>query len=71
MFVRKLLMGQGRMLMDKLETHAEKNGLQRLWNAFNYSLHALVAAAFRQEAILALFLIPIALFLPFVEIGEC
>lgn len=46
-----------------------KTGLTRLVNAFRYSLDGLAAAyrhedAFRQETLLALALIPVALFLP-------
>ena len=46
-----------------------KTGLRRVWNAFNYSLSGLRAAyacedAFRQEALLAALLIPLALYLP-------
>ncbi len=46
-----------------------KTGLRRLWNAFHYSLAGFSAAfknedAFRQESLLALVLIPTALFLP-------
>lgn len=46
-----------------------KTGLKRLWNAFHYSLAGFSAAfknedAFRQESLLALVLIPTALFLP-------
>ncbi len=42
-----------------------KTGLRRIWNAFNYSLAGLRAAfrhedAFRQEAILATILLPLA-----------
>ena len=42
-----------------------KTGLRRVWNAFHYSRAGLQAAyrhedAFRQEALLALFLIPLA-----------
>ncbi|MFN7086525.1 MAG: diacylglycerol kinase [Burkholderiales bacterium] len=49
--------------------HKGKTGLQRIWNAFFYSLDGLAAAfrhedAFRQEILLALVLIPIALYLP-------
>jgi diacylglycerol kinase (ATP) len=45
-----------------------KTGLRRVWNAFHYSLDGLRAAwshedAFRQELILAIILIPLALFL--------
>lgn len=43
-----------------------KTGLIRIWNAFNYSLDGLAAAfrledAFRQEVLLAVVLIPLAL----------
>jgi diacylglycerol kinase (ATP) len=43
-----------------------KTGMQRLWNAFGYSLHGFSSAfrhedAFRQEVLLAAVLIPIAL----------
>lgn len=46
-----------------------KTGLIRIWNAFRYSLAGLQAAfhhedAFRQECLLALLLLPVALFLP-------
>lgn len=46
-----------------------KTGLRRVWNALHYSLDGLKAAyrhedAFRQEVLLALFLIPLALWLP-------
>ena len=42
-----------------------KTGMRRIWNAFNYSLAGLRAAlkhedAFRQEAILAIILLPLA-----------
>lgn len=52
-----------------------KTGLVRIWNAFRYSLDGLSAAfrhedAFRQETILALVLIPLALFLPASGIGK-
>jgi diacylglycerol kinase (ATP) len=45
-----------------------KTGLQRLWNAFGYSLHGFASAfrhedAFRQEVLLALVLTPVALVL--------
>ena len=48
--------------------HKGKTGLKRVWNAFFYSLEGFKAAwkhedAFRQEALLALVLIPLALFL--------
>lgn len=52
-----------------------KTGLRRIWNAFGYSLAGLRAAyrhedAFRQEAWLALALIPLALFIPASGIGK-
>lgn len=47
--------------------HKGKTGLVRIWNAFNYSLAGLRVAirqeaAFRQELLLAIILIPTALF---------
>ena len=55
--------------------HKGKTGLKRVWNAFHYSLAGLRAAiqyedAFRQEVLLALILIPTALFLPVSGIGK-
>jgi diacylglycerol kinase (ATP) len=52
-----------------------QTGLRRIWNAFNYSLSGLRAAflnedAFRQECLLAVVLIPIALLLPLPGIGR-
>ncbi|WP_374494764.1 diacylglycerol kinase [Zoogloea sp.] len=52
-----------------------KTGLTRVWNAFHYSMAGLVAAyrnedAFRQEAWLAVVLIPLALFLPVGGVGK-
>ena len=52
-----------------------KTGLQRLYNAFGYSLTGFKAAykhedAFRQEIHLAIFLIPLALWLPATHIGK-
>ena len=46
-----------------------KTGIVRIWNAFRYSLDGLRAAfrhedAFRQEALLAAVLIPLACFMP-------
>jgi len=48
--------------------HKGKTGLRRIWNAFFYSLEGFAAAwkhedAFRQETLLALVLIPLALYL--------
>ena len=54
--------------MEKQENSLKgKTGLRRLWNAFNYSASGLWEAfrneaAFRQELLLAVILIPIALF---------
>lgn len=55
--------------------HKGKTGLQRLWNAFGYSLAGFRAAykhedAFRQELHLAAVLIPLALWLPATHIGK-
>ena len=55
--------------------HKGKTGLRRIWNALFYSIDGLTAAfrhedAFRQEALLALVLIPVALFLPASGIGK-
>ena len=52
-----------------------KTGVQRVWNAFHYSLAGLRAAftcedAFRQEALLAVLLIPASFFFPVSGIGR-
>lgn len=52
-----------------------KTGLTRLWNAFHYSRAGFAAAykneaAFRQEMVLSLLLIPLALVLPVSTIGK-
>ncbi len=52
-----------------------KTGLQRIWNAFGYSLDGLSEAwrhenAFRQEVWLALVLIPAAFFIPVGGLGK-
>jgi diacylglycerol kinase (ATP) len=49
--------------------HKGKTGLRRIWNAMLYSIEGLKAAyrhedAFRQEVLLAVLVIPLALFLP-------
>jgi len=46
-----------------------KTGVERLWNALGYSLQGMASAfrhedAFRQECLLAVLLIPAALFIP-------
>jgi diacylglycerol kinase (ATP) len=66
--------------MNSDTTHEEspfkgKTGLQRIWNALNYSLAGLRAAyanedAFRQEVLLAAVLIPLAVVLPVAGIGR-
>jgi len=52
-----------------------KTGLKRIWNALFYSLDGLAAAfkhedAFRQEVLLALILIPIAIYMPVSGFGK-
>lgn len=52
-----------------------ETGLQRIWNAFGYSLDGLRAAykheaAFRQETLLVVLLIPLALWLPGSHTGK-
>ena len=60
----------------KIESpHKGKTGLRRVWNAMFYSTEGLKAAyrhedAFRQEVLLALLLIPLALFLPTSGLGK-
>ncbi|MEK6664004.1 MAG: diacylglycerol kinase [Pseudomonadota bacterium] len=56
-------------------SHKGKTGLKRVWNAFFYSMAGFSAAfknedAFRQEVLLALILIPLALFLPVTGVGK-
>ena len=61
---------------DSLESpHKGKTGLRRIWNALFYSIDGFVAAfkhedAFRQEALLALVLIPAAMFMPTSGVGK-
>jgi diacylglycerol kinase (ATP) len=55
--------------------HKGKTGLRRMWNAMFYSIEGLKAAyrhedAFRQEVLLAVLLIPLALFLPAPGLGK-
>jgi len=52
-----------------------KTGVQRVWNAAQYSMAGLRAAfkhedAFRQEAVLAALLIPVTFFLPVTGLGH-
>ena len=56
-------------------SHKGKRGLTRIWNALGYSLSGLRAAfthedAFRQEVLLAIVLIPAALFMPTSGLGK-
>ncbi|HCJ51498.1 MAG: diacylglycerol kinase [Gallionellales bacterium CG_4_10_14_3_um_filter_54_96] len=55
--------------------HKGKTGLQRVWNALSYSLAGLTAAfryenAFRQEVLLAVILIPVALLTTAAPLGK-
>lgn len=57
------------MTEDPKNRHKGKTGLARIWNAFFHSLDGFAAAfrhedAFRQEVLLALALVPIALAVP-------
>lgn len=60
---------------SKASPHKSKSGLLRVWNALFYSLAGFKAAyqnehAFRQECLLALVLLPLALVLPAGGIGK-
>jgi diacylglycerol kinase (ATP) len=60
---------------DGESPHKGKTGLRRIWNAMFYSMEGLRAAyrhedAFRQEVLLAIVLIPLALFLPASGLGK-
>jgi diacylglycerol kinase (ATP) len=55
--------------------HKGKTGLRRVWNALFYSVDGIRAAyrhedAFRQEVLLALILLPVALFMPTTGMGK-
>jgi diacylglycerol kinase (ATP) len=55
--------------------HKGKTGLRRVWNALFYSMDGIKAAyrhedAFRQELMLALVLLPLALFMPATGAGK-
>lgn len=55
--------------------HKGKTGIRRIWNALFYSVDGIRAAyrhedAFRQEVLLALVLLPVALFMPTSGIGK-
>jgi len=60
---------------DLESPHKGKTGLRRIWNALFYSIDGLTAAfrdedAFRQEALLALVLVPVVFFLPASGVGK-
>ncbi len=60
---------------DGESPHKGKTGLKRVWNAMFYSMEGLRAAyrhedAFRQEVLLAIVLMPLALFLPASGLGK-
>jgi diacylglycerol kinase (ATP) len=60
---------------EQVNPHKGKTGLRRIWNALFYSVDGLRAAyrhedAFRQEVLLAAFLVPVALFLPASGVGK-
>lgn len=65
--------------MDSVQStespHKGKTGIKRIWNAFFYSIDGLHAAyrhedAFRQEVLLAVLLVPAALFMPATGAGK-
>jgi diacylglycerol kinase (ATP) len=64
--------------MDKIppeSPHKGKTGIRRIWSALFYSFDGIKAAyrhedAFRQEVLLALVLLPVALFMPTSGIGK-
>ena len=63
------------MQEDLRNRHKGKTGFTRIWNALLYSLDGLAAAfrhedAFRQEVVIALVLIPVALALPASGLGK-
>ena len=60
---------------SKVSPHKSKSGLGRMWNALFYSIAGFKAAyrhehAFRQECLLALILLPLALLLPTGGLGK-
>jgi diacylglycerol kinase (ATP) len=60
---------------EQVNPHKGKTGLRRIWNALFYSVDGFRAAyrhedAFRQEVLLAAFLLPVALFLPATAVGK-
>ncbi len=60
---------------EQISPHKGKTGLRRIWNALFYSVDGFRAAyhhedAFRQEVLLAVVLVPLALFLPATGVGK-
>ena len=60
---------------DQVSPHKGKTGLRRVWNSLFYTFDGFRAAfrhedAFRQEAMLAAFLVPLALLLPATGTGK-
>jgi diacylglycerol kinase (ATP) len=60
---------------EQVNPHKGKTGLRRIRNALVYSVDGFRAAyrhedAFRQEVLLAAFLVPVALFLPATGVGK-
>ena len=60
---------------SEVSPHKSKSGLGRMWNALFYSIAGLRAAyrhehAFRQECLLAMVLLPLALLLPTGGLGK-
>lgn len=66
----KRIHADGGVEASKMSPYKSRGGVARIWKACSYSWHGLAAAlrveaAFRQLALLALVLIPLAVFLPF------
>jgi len=66
---------QKKMTQERMNRHKGKTGLARIRNALSYSLDGLSAAfrheeAFRQEILIALVLVPVALALPVSGTGK-
>ena len=68
------VLGKEKRVLDE-SPFKGKTGLQRMWNALHYSWSGLVEAyrcedAFRQETLLAAFLIPLVFWLPVDGVGR-
>ena len=60
---------------DLQNRHKGKTGFTRIWNAMSYSVDGLAAAfrhedAFRQEVLIAIVLVPVALIVPATGLGK-